>query len=149
MKGHKFKLEVVLKLRKMKEDMCKMELGSLQKRMNELNGFISGHEQDIEEAYKEQEDALKTGLSAQSLHRYPMMISEKRDHIKRINQEKEHLTEEIDQKVQELAKLKGDVKVISNMKDKSLDEYKKRINKKINENLEEQNQNWNTIEDII
>ena len=149
MKGHKFKLEVVLKLRKMKEDMCKMELGSLQKRMNELNAFISGHEQDIEEAYKEQEDALKAGLCAQNLHRYPMMISEKRDHIKRINQEKEHLTQEIDQKVQELAKLKGDVKVISNMKDKSLDDYKKKINKRVNENLEEQNQNWNTIKDII
>lgn len=149
MKGHKFKLDVVLKLRKIKEDVCKTELGKLQTRKSALISYKKNHLIDISDAYKNQEEQLKTGLSVQELRAFPVMIEEKREHILRIDKELEYLNEDIDNKIQELAKLKGDVKVISKMKDKSLAEYKKNIDKKNNENIEEQNQNWNLLKDII
>lgn len=149
MKGHKFKLEAVLKLRKIKEDICKMELGKLQLRLNELRAYKLNHLNDISEAYEAQEEELKNSMSVSAMKKYPIMIAQKREHIKRIDDDLKYVQEDVELKIKELASLKGDVKVIANMKEKSVASYKKQLNKKMNENLEEQNQNWNTIKDIL
>lgn len=149
MKGHKFKLEAVLKLRKIKEDICKMELGKLQLRLNELRTYKLNHLEDISEAYQAQEEELKKSMSVSAMKKYPIMIAQKREHIKRIDDDLRYVQEDVELKIKELASLKGDVKVIANMKEKSVASYKKQLNKKMNENLEEQNQNWNTIKDIL
>lgn len=149
MKGHKFKLEAVLKLRKIKEDICKMELGKLQLRLNELRTYKLNHLNDISEAYEAQEEELKNSMSVSAMKKYPIMIAQKREHIKRIDDDLKYVQEDVELKIKELASLKGDVKVIANMKEKSVASYKKQLNKKMNENLEEQNQNWNTIKDIL
>lgn len=149
MKGHKFKLEAVLKLRKIKEDVCAMELGKIQLQINDLNMYKDEHLEDIKNAYGAQELDLKQSVNVVEIQKKQMLISGKREHIVRIEESLEVLRERLEEKVQELAKLKGDVKVIANMKEKSIKKYKKELNKKINENLEEQTQNWNSIKDII
>lgn len=149
MKGHRFKLEAVLKVRKIREDLCKMELGKLQVRVDSLKKFKRNHILDIEQAYYDQEEALKNGLNRQDLQKFPILIEEKRDHIKRIEVEMNDIKQNIEEKIRELAKLKGDVKLISNMKDKSIKNYRKQKSKKENTSLEEQNQNWNLIKDVI
>lgn len=149
MKGHKFKLEAVLKLRKIKEDVCAMELGKIQLQINNLKQFKTDHLEDIKNAYGEQETNLKDSMNVLELQKKQMLITGKREHISRIDESLEILNERLETKIQELAKLKGDVKVISNMKEKSIKKYKKELNKKMNESLEEQTQNWNSIKDII
>ena len=149
MKKNKFKLEAVLKIRKLKEDLCKIELGKLQKRMTELTGYKKGHLDDIQEAYSNQEQTLKKSTNLLEVTKISSLIQGKRDHIARIEDEMLSLKEDISSKVTELAKLRGDVKVISNMKEKSEKEFKQELNKKRFQNLEEQTQNWNTIKDII
>ena len=62
-KQFKFKLEAVLKVRKLKEDQCKMEIGKLQVRMSELEGFKKDNNESIDTAYADQEASLGQGLS--------------------------------------------------------------------------------------
>lgn len=42
----------------------------------------------------------------------------------------------------ELAQLKGELKVIENLKDKDYDEYRKILRKEQDQKIEEQTQNW-------
>ena len=72
-------------------------------------------------------------------------MSGKRAHIKQLNDEINYLTKEVNQKFEELKHLRGDVKVIDEMKDKDMLVYKKKIEKKMNEEIEEQNQNWRQV----
>lgn len=63
-------------------------------------------------------------------------------HIKQIETEIESLELERIQKLDELTKLRGDVKIMEDMKEKDKLKYKKHIEKKQWEDLEEQILNW-------
>ena len=48
----------------------------------------------------------------------------------------------IEDKKQELAIVRGELKVIENLKEKDYNEYRKAVGKEIDQKVEEQTQNW-------
>jgi flagellar export protein FliJ len=142
MKGYKFKLEAVLKIRKLKEDACKMDIGRIQVQINKLKNDIAVHNDGIRQAYESQEKGLEKGLSGQELRFHPYFVGGKRADIEKIQSEINMLNEEVTQKYDHLKFLRADLKVVDEMKQKDKKKYKKDLEKKQYQELEEQVQNW-------
>ena len=130
MKKHKFKLEALLKMRKLKEEACKMEIGRIQVQISEKEEQVSEHNKGIRTAFEGQEEALKTGVTGQELRFHPFFVDGKRAHINFILGEIKELSELRDQKFNELKHLRADVKVIDEMKTKDALSFKKNREKK-------------------
>ncbi len=142
MKKYTFRLEPVLKLRKLKEENCRMELGELLKELNRILDQITHDKEAIGQYAHLHEGSLKTGIKAGHLHIFPSMIEAKERNIELLEADKKKQEQRVEEKKQELAILRGDLKVIENMKEKNYDEYRKALNKEINQKVEEQTQNW-------
>lgn len=142
MKKYKFKLDPLLKIRKLKEEQCKMEIGRCQVKIRELKEQIQAHDNSIDEAYESQEEALDKGIEGQAIQFYPYFVSGKTAHIKILEGEVEQIQKQVDRKFQELSRLRANVKVIEKMKHKDRVNYKRELNKKLESDLEESNQNW-------
>ncbi|MBD66424.1 MAG: hypothetical protein CME62_14530 [Halobacteriovoraceae bacterium] len=142
MKKFKFKLEPLLKIRKLKEDQCKMLIGQVQARINQLHEYKQGELAGIESAYKAQEDGLEQGMSGQEAQFHPYFVSAKKARIKLIDNEVSELQDKLKDMFKELNKLRADVKVIEKMKEKEIKSYKKEYTKKQFATIEEQVQNW-------
>lgn len=142
MKGFKFKLDAVLKIRKLKEEQCKMAIGRIQVRIRELEGYKRNHNVGIEQAYADQEKGLEEGMTGRELQFHPFFVGGKKAHINQIDNEIQGLEDEVAELYESLKQLRADVKVIDEMKEKEKTKYKKKITKKQFEELEEQNQNW-------
>lgn len=142
MKGFKFKLSPLLKIRKLKEDQCKMEIGKLQKKLKELHDELQNQHTGISSAYRDLENTVENGATGLDLKFYPYFVQGKRTNIKILESKMNALDNAIKEKFQELAKLRADVKVIESMKEKHLESYKKEYNKKLDESLEEQVLSW-------
>jgi flagellar FliJ protein len=101
------------------------------------------HEIDeIQHYYKVQEATLKTGVKGSQLQAFPLLVTAKEKKIKVLEAQKVRQLEYIEEKKKELAQLRGDLKVIENMKEKDYEQYRKAINKEIDQKVEEQTQNW-------
>ena len=144
-KGFKFKLEALLKIRKLKEEQCKLEIGRIQVLIKRWRSEIDYHNQGIDQAYEAQERGLESGVSGQEARFHPFFVEGKRAHISRIEKEIELLQEQVDQKYEELKQFRADVKVLDEMKEKDKTKYKKDLQKRIYEEIEEQNQNWRQL----
>ena len=142
MKGFKFKLDALLKVRKLKEDQCKMELGRIQVMKQKKIDEIKRQNLGIDKAYGDQENTVQAGATGLDLRFYPYFMQGKRTNIRLLEQEIDALDRAIAEKNQELIELRGNVKVLESMKEKHLEKYKKETNKKIDLDLEEQVQNW-------
>lgn len=142
MKGYNFKLEALLKIRKLKEEQCKMQIGRIQVEISQLDKRIADRSSYIGDAYTAQEIALKEGASGKEVTFYPYFVEGNRASIRDIKREKKHLEQQVQQLYQQLNKLRADVKVIAKMKEKDQLKYKKNLEKKEFQNLEEQVQNW-------
>ena len=141
-KKFKFKLEAVLKVRKLKEDQCKMEIGRLQVRMNELKEYKRENNESIDQAYTQQESSLGGGLSGRELQFHPYFVAGKKANISIIDKEMTMLQEQLDYRFKELNHLRGEVKLVEEMKEKEKVKHKKERTKKEFEQIEEQVQNW-------
>lgn len=142
MKGFKFKLDALLKVRKLKEDKCKMEIGRLQVARKQRLDNIDNQNLGISKAYGDQEASIAKGVTGLDLKFYPYFVQGKRANIQILKSEIRNLDFQIEQKYKELAKLRADVKVLDSMKEKHQEEYKKQLNKKRDQDLEEQVQIW-------
>ena len=147
-KKHKFKLEAVLKLRKLKEDKCKAEIGRLQKRMKELEDYKMENNKGIDQAYSTQENALESGMSGRELQFHPFFVSGKKANLKVIDGEMKMLEEQLIYRFKELSDLRGQVKIVEEMKEKDFQKYKKNKLKKDFEKIEEQVQNWRLSQNL-
>lgn len=145
MKKYKFKLEALLKIRKLKEETCKMEIGRIQVEIGAKENEIKIHNEGIKEAFVGQERALKSGVLGHELRFHPYFVDGKRAHIKEIQKEIEQLKITRDEKFITLNHLRADVKVLDEMKQKKESEHRKKLAKKIDENIEEQVKNWKQI----
>ncbi len=110
--------------------------------MTELDGFIAGHNAGIDEAYKSQEGMLAEGSSGQQLRFYPFFVQGKKAHIEQIESEQAMLKDRLGKLFDLLSKLRADVKVLDEMKEKKRVAHKKMVEKKMHEEIEEQVQNW-------
>jgi flagellar FliJ protein len=142
MKKYEFRLDPVLKLRKLKEENCRMELGQLLMELNRIEDQLAHDRFEIDNYYKIQEGALKTGLSGGQVQAFPMLVAGKNKSIDLLEIDKKNQINRIEIKKQELAQLRGDLKVMENLKEKSYDQWRKALNKEIDQKVEEQTQNW-------
>jgi flagellar FliJ protein len=136
-KKFKFKLDGLLKVREFKEKKLKTELGEILTEIQEVEESISVMHRDIEDSYKSQEDFLKSPTTGQMAQFFPRFIKTRKDDIKNKENLLFALQKRYQNKLQELAAAKGQVKVIENLKDKKKTEHKKEIEKKQQEELDE------------
>lgn len=142
MKKYIFKLEPVLKVRKLKEENCRMELGQLMNHLNKIEDQLKHEHQEIDKYFKIQEASLQSGVRGDQVQAFPMLVSAKEKNIQLLYRDKGQQEKLIEQKRQELATLRGELKVIENLKEKDFDSYRKAMNKEIDQKVEEQTQNW-------
>lgn len=142
MKKYAFRLEAVLKLRKLKEENCRMELGQLIMELNRIQDQLSHDKREIDNYFKIQEGTLKTGMKGSQVQAFPMLIAAKDRNIELLMRDKKFQEDAIETKKQELAQLRGDLKVMENLKEKDFEQYRKAYNKDVDQKVEEQTQNW-------
>ncbi len=119
-----------------------MELGQLLSQLNQIEDQLKHDRNEIENYYKIQEGSLKTGVRAGQLQAFPMLIAGKDRNIELLLRDKTKQEALVAEKKQELAQLRGDLKVMENLKEKNYDEYRKAYNKEVDQKVEEQTQNW-------
>jgi len=142
MKIYTFRLEPVLKIRKLKEETCRMELGRLITELTKINDQLAHDQGEIAKYFFIQEEALKKGVRGDQVQAFPMLVAGKERNIQLLIRDQKIQEEKIVTKKQELASLRGELKVIENLKEKDYTEYRKAVNKDINQKVEEQTQNW-------
>lgn len=142
MRKYEFRLDPVLKLRKLKEENCRMELGQLLMELNRIEDQLAHDRKEIDNYYKIQEGALENGMRGGQVQAFPMLIAAKNRNIELLLADKKKQEDRVEAKKQELAQLRGDLKVMENLREKSYDEWKKAVNKEIDQKVEEQTQNW-------
>ena len=142
MKKYTFKLEPVLKVRKLKEENCRTELGLLISHLTRIEDQIKHEQLEIENYFKIQETSLKNGIRGDQIQAFPNLIAAKDKNIQLLQRDKKNQEQLIENKRKELAVLKGDLKVIENLKEKEYDEFRKAYNKEVDQKVEEQTQNW-------
>lgn len=147
MKKYAFRLEAVLKLRKLKEENCRMELGQLILYLNKIEDQINHEKSEINKYFEIQEGALKNGALGGQINAFPMLVRAKDQNIILLERDKKKQEELIADKKMELAQLRGDLKVMENLKEKDYQDYRKALNKEIDQKVEEQTQNWLQFKD--
>ena len=147
MRKYEFRLDPVLKLRKLKEENCRMELGQLLMELNRIEDQLAHDRNEIDNYYKIQEGALQNGMRGGQVQAFPMLIAAKNKNIELLERDKQKQIDRVEAKKQELAQLRGDLKVMENLKEKCYDEWKKATNKEIDQKVEEQTQNWLATKD--
>ncbi len=142
MKAYKFKIEAVLKLRKIKEEKCRTELGSLVANLNRVLDQIKYDYQQLDKYSDYQSVILGDAVVANKLQFFPYLMEGKKRNLDLLSLEKIKIEKKIEEKKVELAKLKADLKLIEKLKEKDFESYKKDLNKVINEKTEEQSMLW-------
>ena len=142
MRRYAFKLDPVLKLRKLKEENCRNELGQLLTYMNKLDDQLRHDSEEINKYYQIQEGGLRQGMKAGQLQAFPMLVAGKERNIELLKRDKMKQEKLIEAKKQELAVVRGELKVIENLKEKDYDAWRKATNKEIDQKVEEQTQMW-------
>ena len=142
-KKFKFKLEALLKLRRFAEEKCKMKIGSINKEILERRETIIRLNNDIDLSFADTEKTLRSATSyGLTLKFHPYFVAGKRAHIQKMEEEIEYFSEQLEEAKLELAQKRAQTKVLSNMKETQLKEYKKDINKRRDSLLEEEVRAW-------
>jgi flagellar FliJ protein len=142
MRKYQFKLEPVYKLRKLKEENCRTELGVLIMELDKILGQIDHDRRQIESYYQIQENSLKMGVSGGQVQAFPILVQGKERNINLLLDAKTAQEKKIEAKKKELAVLRGELKVIENLKEKDFLNWRKAVNKEIDQKVEEQTQIW-------
>lgn len=119
-----------------------MELGQLLSELNRIEDQIGHDKEEVDNYYKIQEGALKNGMTGGQVQAFPMLVAAKNRNLELLELEKKKQQDRIENKKKELALLKGDLKVMENLKEKEHTEYRKAMNKELDQKVEEQTQNW-------
>lgn len=141
-KGYKFKLEAVLKMRKLAEEQVKMQLGRVNVQITEIEANIKEQDASIDEAYKSQEAGLNSGLDGQEIRFHPYFVQGKKAHIGHLESQLKMYEAEREKLQKELNRKRADVKVIEKLKEKDFKQYKDKIEKKMSLQLEEDVLTW-------
>jgi cytidyltransferase-like protein len=136
-----------LTIRKLKEENCRMELGQLILYLNKIEDQINHEKSEINKYFEIQEGALKNGALGGQINAFPMLVKAKDQNIILLERDKKKQEELIADKKMELAQLRGDLKVMENLKEKDYQDYRKALNKEIDQKVEEQTQNWLQFKD--
>ena len=133
MKGFKFKLRPLLKLRDLKLKKCMNELSFIVKKMEKINLEIKNIEREKEESFLKR-DELSKAFEYQSLD---LFLQKKKKESSDLKNELESLQARYEIKKQVLAKAHQELELLEELKEKELKKYKKNHNKKQESEREE------------
>lgn len=145
MKNFKFKLEVILKLRKIEEDKIKMRIGKLNIEREKLKNDIKLQNEKIDSSYQSQRNELEGNTTVEALQFYPAYIEARYQNILILNNKIKDLDEAIVNQNKILATQKAKVKVLDEMKNEQAQEFRKQKMKKIEGTIEENNILWGAL----
>lgn len=141
---YKFRLEALLKLRKIKEDQCKQEIGRLQVEIRNVENLIEDANKDISYTYESQQKSLQKGLMGREIKFYPMIVESKWNHIELMKNKIKEINKVVQKKLDELKLLRADTKLMENLKEKDLEKFKKAYNKEQELKREDMNSIWSS-----
>lgn len=142
MKRYKFRLEAVLKVRRMVEESCRNELGMLMvEKQNYLNE-VTTLESDIRDTYHAHEKAMGEGMKASHVSFFPQVVEGKEAHIKQVKHQITDVEKRIELKLEELREKKAELKAVEKLREKDFDLWKKAYNKEVDMKVEEMVQLW-------
>ena len=138
-KGFKFKLEPVLRLRELREEEIKNELGQVIGKINDKLESIANYKEQIQFYFNRYEQSENNrGEMTSGLRQYmPEFLVSHYDKIKKCKSEIQELEKSKDELIKKLANAKGQVKIFSNLKEKKYQEFKKAYLRKLNNEIEE------------
>lgn len=139
---YKFRLEAVLKVRKMVEEACRNELGILMVERQNFLDEITNLESNISETYRLHELALGGGMKASHVSFFPQVVEGKEAHIAQLKNKIQDINTRIDSKLEELKIKRAELKAVEKLREKDFDLWRKATNKKIDMNVEEMVQLW-------
>ena len=132
-KKFEFKLKTLLKLRNFEEKQAKEAVGKILKEIDEIRTKIKEMKKEIDGVYISQ----KRSTDGRMLSFFPKHIQAINDNIASQTVIMDALRRQYEEAKIVLAKSRGEVKVIENIKDKKFKEHKKKNDKSDQEMLEE------------
>ena len=111
-------------------------------RMQKIENQIELNKLEIKKYFEIQEKTISKGIQASQIQAFPFLIQGKEQNITILDDDKKRQEKLIADKKNELAKLRGDLKIFENMKQKDFEEYRKAYNKELDQKVEEQTRNW-------
>lgn len=130
MRKFSFRLQSVLKLKEFDESKRKIELGQINQKRKKIEDKIKQCHNNIEVAAEEERCMLSSATNAEFLPFYPRYVKAQSDHIENLNAELEQVKEEYADKLLELNKARGDVKIFEKLKENALNKYKKDVRRR-------------------
>ena len=130
MKKFKFRLEGLKKLRNFREHQTKIEMGVINKEIEEVKSAIAKCHVDLDESYDSFQAVSKAGAIGRELHFYPLFNQGKRAEIDKLESELRALQLRLERKMEELHERRGESKVIENMREREESDFKKELTKK-------------------
>ncbi|MBT3983438.1 MAG: hypothetical protein HOE90_18935 [Bacteriovoracaceae bacterium] len=137
MNKFKFKLDALLKLRELKEHQCKVELGFLNREIANRKAKIEKLGLSLDESYSSQNEMARVGAKGHEIQFYPMYNQGVRADVDKTLNEIYGLEKRHSEKLEELAKKRGQVKLLGNLKDKEHKKYIKEKNKELERKISE------------
>lgn len=119
-----------------------MELGRLITHLSKIDEQLAHDRREIDNYFHIQEAAMKGGVRGDQIQAFPMLVAAKEKNIQLLMRDRLIQEGMIEEKKKELAILRGELKVIENLKEKDYTDYRKAMNKEIDQKVEEQTQNW-------
>jgi len=132
-KKFEFKLKTLLKLRKFEERQAKEAVGAILKEIDEINVSIKEMKKNIDGVYSSEKKSTDTRM----LSFFPKHIQAIKADISSQTVILDALKRKYEEAKTVLAKSRGEVRVVENIKDKKFKEHKKKNDKNEQEMLEE------------
>ena len=142
MQRYKFRLEAVLKVRRMVEESCRNELGLLMVEKQRFLDEVAVQEADIVATYVAQEQAMREGMKASHVSYFPRVVEGKEARIKQIKNSITDTERRIEMKLDELRVKKAELKAVEKLREKDFEIWKKAYNKDVDMKVEEMVQLW-------
>lgn len=130
MRKFNFRLQSVLKLKEFNESKKKVELGQVNQKRKKIEDKIEQCYQNIKTAKDEENNILSSAVNADFLPFYPRYIKSQKNNIKNLQEDLELVVEEYHEKLNELNKARGEVKVFDKLKENALIKYKRDLRRK-------------------
>ena len=142
MQKFKFKLESVLKMKTLLEEQCRNELGKIFVEKKKIEDEIALMNRNIEAMYSENESHLQSGMKASHASMFPQLSSAYHAKIDELKKKMKVVDERIENKKIELNEKRAELKLMSNIKEKELNVWKKAYNKHVDESVDEMVMMW-------
>ncbi len=132
-----FKLKGLLKIREFREYKSKLELSNITNKLQKLNDDVTSIKEGIIVSYDKQKKLMKNSVDKEDLEILYNSIDLSRKIIDNKEKEIDNLKQLWSIKKKELNKKRADRKIISNIKDREFNKFKKELNKKYYQEIED------------